>query len=398
MKDERILAVETSCDETAAAVVEGGRKVLSNVISSQIATHALYGGVVPEIASRKHMEIIDQVVGQALGDAGIKLQEVDAIAVTYGPGLVGALLVGVAHGKAMAYALRKPLIGVNHIEGHVCANFITHEGLTPPFLCLVVSGGHTHLAAVPDYGVYEIIGETVDDAAGEAFDKVARALGLPYPGGPQIDRLAKDGNPLAFPFPVAKLPDAPYNFSFSGLKSAVLNHLNQERMRTAAHAARSGGGAAESRGAVRPGGGGVAAAPPGGDADVSGMDPGVVDASAASGQDADPARDGAFTADVAASFQHAVIEALVSKTMAAAQSHGFRKVALAGGVAANSALRARMREACATQGKTTLYYPDKVYCTDNAAMIGSAAYYALKRGERSGWDLNAVPGLRLGER
>ena len=229
-KDTLILAIESSCDETAASVVKNGRCVLSNIISSQIAIHTLYGGVVPEIASRKHIEKINQVVEAALKEADVTLDDIDAIGVTYGPGLVGALLVGVAEAKAIAYAKKKPLVGVHHIEGHVSANYIEHPDLEPPFLCEIISGGHTHLVIVKDYGSFEILGRTRDDAAGEAFDKVARAIGLGYPGGPKIDKLAKEGNPHAIDFPRAHMEDAPYDFSFSGVKSAVLNHLNKCRM------------------------------------------------------------------------------------------------------------------------------------------------------------------------
>lgn len=338
-KEIKILAIESSCDETAAAVVKNGREVLSNVISSQIALHTLYGGVVPEIASRKHIEKINYVIQEALDQAEVTLQDLDAVAVTYGPGLVGALLVGVAEAKAVSYAAKLPLIGVHHIEGHISANYIEHKDLEPPFLCLVVSGGHTHLVAVRDYGVYEIIGRTRDDAAGEAFDKVARAIGLGYPGGPKIDKVSADGNPDAIHFPRAKVEDAPYDFSFSGVKSAVLNYLNGCRMK--------------------------------GEAIVQ--------------------------ADVAASFQKAVCDVLVSHALAAVKDYGIPKLALAGGVASNSALRRMMQKACEGQ-KTAFYHPSPVLCTDNAAMIGAAAYYEYQKGVRHGLDLNAVPNLKLGER
>lgn len=334
----KILAIETSCDETAAAVVENGRQVLSNVISSQIELHKLYGGVVPEIASRKHIEKIDQVIRQALEDAHTSLEEIDAVGVTYGPGLVGALLVGVAEAKAISYARGLPLVGVHHIEGHVSANYIEHPQLEPPFLCLVVSGGHTNLVVVEDYGEYRILGTTRDDAAGEAFDKVARAIGLRYPGGPQIDKLAREGDPHAIAFPRAKIEGAPYDFSFSGVKSSVLNYLNQHKMQ--------------------------------------GLE--------------------VHKADLAASFQQAVIGVLVEHTMRAAEDLHMEHVAIAGGVAANSSLRAAMRAACEEKG-IHFYHPSPIYCTDNAAMIGAAAYYGYKKGVRHGWDLNAVPGLRLGE-
>lgn len=338
-KDIKILAIESSCDETAAAVIRNGREVLSNVISSQIALHTLYGGVVPEIASRKHIEKINQVIEQALADANVTLEDIDAVGVTYGPGLVGALLVGVAEAKAIAYAAKKPLVGVHHIEGHVAANYLEHPDLEPPYLCLVVSGGHTHLVIVKDYSEFEILGRTRDDAAGEAYDKVARAIGLGYPGGPKIDRLSKEGNPDAIVFPKAKVADAPYDFSFSGLKSAVLNYLNHARMQN---------------------------------------------------QEINEA-------DVAASFQKAVVEVLVDHTMLAAKDFGIQKIAMAGGVASNSTLRAAMEKACDKRGYS-LYRPSPVYCTDNAAMIGAAAYYEYMKGTRDGWDLNAIPNLKLGER
>lgn len=338
-KDVLILGIESSCDETAAAVVKNGREVLSNVISSQIALHTLYGGVVPEIASRKHIEKINQVIEAALQEAEVTLDDIDAIGVTYGPGLVGALLVGVAEAKAIAYAAKKPLVGVHHIEGHIAANYIEHKDLEPPFLCLVVSGGHTHLVCVKDYGKFEILGRTRDDAAGEAFDKVARAIGLGYPGGPKIDKLSKEGNPDAIKFPRAKVEDAPYDFSFSGVKSSVLNYINGCRMK--------------------------------GEEFVQ--------------------------ADVAASFQKAVTDVLVDNAMHAVEEYGLRKLAIAGGVASNSALRAAMKEACEKR-EIPFYYPSPIFCTDNAAMIGVAAYYEYMSGTRSGWDLNAIPNLKLGER
>ena len=338
-KEVKILAIESSCDETAAAVVVNGRDVRSNIISSQIALHTLYGGVVPEIASRKHIEKINQVITEALAQARMTLEDIDAVAVTYGPGLVGALLVGVAEAKAVAYAAGKPLIGVHHIEGHISANYIENPDLEPPFLCLVVSGGHTHLVMVRDYGVYEILGRTRDDAAGEAFDKVARAIGLGYPGGPKIDKVSREGNADAIPFPKGKVADSPYDFSFSGLKSAVLNYLNGCKMR---------------------------------------------------GEEI-------VTADVAASFQKAVVEVLTEHAIAAVKETGMKKLALAGGVASNSALRASMQEACRRR-KIAFYHPSPILCTDNAAMIGAAAYYEYLRGEFAGWDLNAIPNLKLGER
>lgn len=338
-KDIHILAVETSCDETAAAVVRNGREICSNIIFSQIDLHKLYGGVVPEIASRKHIEKINQVIEAALTEAGMKLDEMDAVGVTYGPGLVGALLVGVAEAKAIAYAKDLPLIGVHHIEGHISANYIEHPDLEPPFLCLVVSGGHTHLVCVRDYGKYDILGRTRDDAAGEAYDKVARAIGLGYPGGPKIDRIAKEGNPEAIAFPRAHIEDSPYDFSFSGVKSAVLNYINGCRMK----------------------------------------------------------REAFSPADVAASFQKAVVDVLVEHSMKAVEEYKMRKLAIAGGVASNSALRESMKRAC-RERQIEFYYPSPVFCTDNAAMIGAAAYYEYLAGTRHGWDLNAVPNLKIGER
>lgn len=338
-EDVLILAIESSCDETAAAVVKNGRTVLSNIISSQIELHKLYGGVVPEIASRKHIEKINQVIEEALEEADTTLDDLDAIGVTYGPGLVGALLVGVAEAKAISFAKNIPLVGVHHIEGHIAANYVENPDLEPPFLCLVVSGGHTHLVIVKDYGEFQILGRTRDDAAGEAFDKVARAIGLGYPGGPKIDKLAEEGNPYAMDFPKAKMEDSPYDFSFSGVKSAVLNYLNKCRMQ---------------------------------------------------GEEI-------VAADVAASFQRCVVEVLVEHAMAAAADYHIDKLAIAGGVASNSGLRSAMEKAC-QENNIQFYHPSPILCTDNGAMIGAAAYYEYKKGVRHGWDLNAVPNLRLGER
>jgi len=338
-KDTLILAIESSCDETAASVVKNGRTILSNVISSQIELHKLYGGVVPEIASRKHIEKINQVIEEALEQAEVTLDDLDAIGVTYGPGLVGALLVGVAEAKAISYAKKLPLVGVHHIEGHVSANYIEHPELEPPFMCLIVSGGHTHLVIVKDYGEFEILGRTRDDAAGEAFDKVARAIGLGYPGGPKIDKLSKEGNPDAIVFPKAKLENGPYDFSFSGVKSAVLNYINKCKMQ---------------------------------------------------GEEFD-------RADLAASFQKAVVDTLVEKAVKAAKEYHMDKLAIAGGVASNNTLRSAMEKACEREG-ISFYHPSPIFCTDNAAMIGVAAYYEYKKGTRHGLDLNAVPNLRLGER
>ncbi|HHT97985.1 MAG TPA: tRNA (adenosine(37)-N6)-threonylcarbamoyltransferase complex transferase subunit TsaD [Clostridiales bacterium] len=337
-KDILILAIESSCDETAAAVVKNGREVLSNIISSQIELHKLYGGVVPEIASRKHIENINYVIDDALKKANTRLDDIDAIGVTYGPGLVGALLVGVAEAKAIAYATKKPLIGVHHIEGHISANYIENKDLEPQFLTLIVSGGHTNLVLVKDYGEYEIIGQTRDDAAGEAFDKVARAIGLGYPGGPKIDKISRKGNKEAIRFPRANIEGHPFDFSFSGVKSAVLNYINSCEMK---------------------------------------------------GQSI-------CEADIAASFQDAVIDDLISKTMLAAKKYNMKKIAIAGGVAANSMLREEMLEAC-KRNSIEFYAPSLIYCTDNAAMIGVAAYYEFLKGTRHGLDLNAIPNLKLGE-
>lgn len=338
MEDVLILAIESSCDETAASVVKNGREVLSNVIFSQIDLHTLYGGVVPEIASRKHIDKINQVIEEALEKANVKLEDMNAIAVTYGPGLVGALLVGVSAAKAISFASGIPLIGVHHIEGHISANYIANPTLEPPFVCLVVSGGHTHLVNVKDYGEYEILGRTCDDAAGEAFDKVARAIGLGYPGGPKIDKISNEGNPDAIHFPRAKMGDS-YDFSFSGLKSAVLNYLNSCEMK---------------------------------------------------GEEIN-------RADVAASFQKAVIDVLVEHGMNAVDQYHLDKFAIAGGVASNAHLRAAFEEACAKRN-VEFFLPPPILCTDNAAMIGAAAYYEYIKGTRDGWDLNAVPNLKLGER
>lgn len=335
-EDIYILAVESSCDETAAAVVRNGREVLSNVIYSQIDLHTLYGGVVPEIASRKHIEKINQVIQGALDGAGVTLRDITAIAVTYGPGLVGALLVGVSAAKAISFAAGIPLVGVHHINGHISANYIEHRDLEPPFVCLVASGAHSHLVTVKDYGRYEIIGRTRDDAAGEAFDKIARALGLGYPGGPKIDRLAREGNPDAIAFPRAKVGASEYDFSFSGLKSAVLNYLNGCAMKG----------------------------------------------------------ESVCRADVAASFQKAVVDVLTEHSLRAVEESGYDRFAIAGGVASNSSLRGALEAECAGRG-VKFYYPSPVFCTDNAAMIGAAGYYEYIRGVRHGCDLNAVPNLQL---
>ncbi|MDE6025064.1 MAG: tRNA (adenosine(37)-N6)-threonylcarbamoyltransferase complex transferase subunit TsaD [Lachnospiraceae bacterium] len=334
-----ILAIESSCDETAAAVVKDGREVKSNIIYSQIELHKLYGGVVPEIASRKHVEKINQVITAAVDEAEVTWDDIDAVAVTYGPGLVGALLVGVSAAKAIAYAKHKPLVGVNHIEGHIAANYIENSDLKPPFMCMVASGGHSHLVYVKDYTSFEIVGRTRDDAAGEAFDKVARAIGLGYPGGPKVDKLAREGNPSAIAFPRAFMEDAPYDFSFSGLKSAVLNYLNGCEMK---------------------------------DIEVN-------------------------KADVAASFQQAVVDVLTTGSVRAAKEYGCEYLALAGGVASNSLLRKELETAC-KENSIQFFYPSPVYCTDNAAMIGVAGYHDYVAGVRGGLNLNAVPNLKIGER
>ena len=331
----RVLALETSCDETAAAIVEDGRTIVANVVFSQIDLHALYGGVVPEIASRAHVEACDRVIDEALKAADMKLGDVDALAVTCGPGLVGALLTGVSCMKGLAYAAGKPLIAVNHIEGHVSANYITHPTLEPPFVCLVVSGGHSHIVRVEDYGEYTLLGQTVDDAAGEAFDKAARVLGLPYPGGPRIDALAEEGDPHALALPHPHTPGR-YDYSFSGMKTAFLNAANKLEM----------------KGEALP------------------------------------------KADMAASFRYAVVSSLVDKAMLAAKETHAPALALAGGVSANRLLRRMMQDACDRAG-LPLYMPRLDLCTDNAAMIASAAYYRLRRGEMAPLTLNAEPGLRL---
>lgn len=335
MSELLLLAIETSCDETAAAVVKNGRTVLSNIIASQIELHKKYGGVVPEIASRKHVETIGPVVEQALSVAKVSLSDLDAVAVTNGPGLVGALLVGLSYGKALAYAIRKPLVGVHHIEGHICANYIEND-FEPPMLCLVVSGGHTFIVYVKDYGCYEVLGQTRDDAAGEAYDKIARVLGLAYPGGPIIDQLAESGDTEVIRFPRAVVSDGPLDFSFSGLKSAVINYVNKCRACGVAYSIEN----------------------------------------------------------VAASFQQAVVDVLVDKTMKAAMETGVQKVAISGGVSANRGLRTAMLSACHERG-LLLNMPPLAYCTDNAVMIGTCGYYNILRGKISSMDLNAHPDLAL---
>lgn len=333
-----ILAIESSCDETSAAVVKDGREVLSNIIASQIDTHTKYGGVVPEVASRMHIEVVDAVVKSALEEANMSLEQIDAIGVTYGPGLVGALLVGLQYAKGLSLASKKPLVGVNHIEGHICANYIQHMELKPPFVSLVVSGGHTFIVHVKDYGKYEVIGQTRDDAAGEAFDKVARAIGLGYPGGPKIDKISKEGNKNAIEFPKAKFHDDTLDFSFSGLKSAVLNYINKCKMK---------------------------------DIEIN-------------------------VADVAASFQKAVIDVLKENVFLTCERKKVDKIAIAGGVASNSTLREELIKEGKKKGVEILF-PARILCTDNAAMIGSAAYYEFMNGNIANLDLNAKPNLKLGE-
>lgn len=335
-KDIMILAIETSCDETSASVVRNGREVLSNIISSQIDIHKKFGGVVPEVASRKHLENISMVIDQCLSEAGVELSGLDAVAVTCGPGLVGALLIGLSTAKAIAYSNQLPFIGVNHIEGHIAANYIEHKELEPPFTCLVASGGHSHIVNVLDYNKYEILGRTRDDAAGEAFDKIARALGLGYPGGPLIDKLAAAGNREAINFPRAFLEEGSYDFSFSGLKSAVLNHLNTAKMRS----------------------------------------------------------EQLNHADIAASFQEAVTDVLSAKLIRAALDKKSQYAVLAGGVASNSRLRELLKQRGEEAGIKVLY-PSPVLCTDNAAMIGCAAYYRYINGTSSDFTLNAMPNLSL---
>ncbi|MFL0164916.1 MULTISPECIES: tRNA (adenosine(37)-N6)-threonylcarbamoyltransferase complex transferase subunit TsaD [Clostridium] len=339
MDKKIILAIESSCDETAAAVVVNGREVLSNIIASQIDTHKKFGGVVPEVASRMHIEAVDSVVKAALLEAGISIDDVDAIGVTYGPGLVGALLVGLQYAKGLALGSKKPLIGVNHIQGHISANFIEHKDLKPPFVSLVVSGGHTFIVHVKGYRDFEVIGQTRDDAAGEAYDKVARALELGYPGGPKIDKLAKQGNKDAIEFPRAKFQDDTLDFSFSGVKSAVLNYLNKAKMK---------------------------------EEEVN-------------------------KADIAASFQNAIIDVLKTNLFLTCERKGIKKIAVAGGVASNSCLRETLLEEGRKKGIEILF-PSPILCTDNAAMIGSAAYFNYQEGAVSDLNINAKPNLKLGER
>jgi N6-L-threonylcarbamoyladenine synthase len=339
MKDKvLILSIESSCDETAAAVVENGRNVLSNIISSQIEIHKEFGGVVPEVASRKHIENVSGVISKAMEEANVTSEDIDAVAVTYGPGLVGALLVGINYAKGLAYAWNKPLIGVNHIEGHISANYIENKELNPPFVSLVASGGHTHLVYVNDFGNYQILGKTRDDAAGEAYDKIARAIGLGYPGGPLIDKVAKLGNKEAIKFPRVFIDEESLDFSFSGLKSAVLNYLHHCEQKN----------------------------------------------------------EKIVVEDVAASFQEAVVDVLVTKAIKAAKMKDCNTITLAGGVASNSRLRERLGEEC-KENNYVFLKPSPIFCTDNGAMIGCAAYYKYLKKEFNDSSLNAFPNLELGK-
>lgn len=358
----KLLGIETSCDETSAAIVEDGRKVLSNAIYTQIDTHKLYGGVVPEIASRKHIEKISAVVDQAFADAGLTFQDIDGIAVTYGPGLVGALLCGVSYAKSFAYALHKPLVKVHHIKGHIAANYLSHPQLEPPFLCLVVSGGHSHIIEVSDYNTYHIVAQTRDDAAGETFDKVARVIGLPYPGGSQMDRLAKLGDGTKLDFPRVHFPDS-LDFSFSGLKTAVINYIHRVEQRYGISISQLG-------------------------------DTDIIAHEKFEGNGVRQHVETVTKADLAAGFTRAVVDILTENTIKAAKEKGARKIALAGGVACNSFLRSAMQRIGAQNGMEVCY-PEPVLCTDNAAMIASMGYYLFRNGETCGLDLNAVPYISI---
>lgn len=336
MDDVKIMAIESSCDETSVAVVKNGREIISNVISSQIDMHKKFGGVVPEVASRMHLEVINNIVREALEEAKLSMDDIDAIAVTKGPGLVGALLVGISEAKALSYACKKPLVGVNHMKGHICATFITHKELEPPFICLLVSGGHTYLVYVKDYNNMEVIGKTIDDACGEAYDKVARCLGMNYPGGPEVERLAKLGNDKSIDFPRVMLDKNSYNFSFSGLKTAVLNYLNSKKQKNE---------------------------------EIS-------------------------KEDVCASFQRAVFDVLIFKTEKLMKEKKLDTLVVSGGVSANNTLREEINKMCEKNGFKS-YFPDKILCTDNAAMIASSGYYEYISGVRSDLTLNVEPNLEL---
>lgn len=332
----KILGIESSCDETAASVVEDGRTVLSNIVASQVEEHKIYGGVVPEIASRRHTEAISGVVRAALGDAGCTIRDIDAVAVTYAPGLIGALLVGVNFAKGLSYSSERPLVPVHHLRSHIASNYISHPDLKPPFLCLVVSGGHSHIIEVKDYTDFKIIGYTHDDAAGEAMDKAARAMGLPYPGGLNLDKAAANGDPKAFKLPHPRVDGAPYDFSFSGLKTAVLNIINSLKQK---------------------------------------------------GEDVN-------VPDLGASYINAVVDCLCGNTQKAAEDLGYKKIVLAGGVSANSVLRRRMTELCQKKN-WSLYYPELKYCGDNGAMVAAQGYYEFVGGNTASLDLNAVASLSI---
>ena len=336
MKDINVLAIESSCDETSCAIVKNGRWVISNIISSQIDIHKRFGGVVPEVASRMHLEAINNIVDQALKEAKMSLEDVDVIAVTKGPGLVGALLVGISEAKALSYVTKKPLIGVNHMKGHICAAFITHKDLNPPFICLLISGGHTYLVEVKDFNDMKVIGKTMDDACGEAYDKVARSLGMPYPGGPCVEECAKSGNEKAIDFPRVMLEKDSYDFSFSGLKTAVLNYLNSKKQKNE---------------------------------EIS-------------------------KEDVCASFQKAVFDVLIYKTKRLMQEKNLDKLVVAGGVSANNTLKKEI-EKMAKENNYKTYFPKKILCTDNAAMIASSGYFEYLDGTRDDFSLNVLPNLEL---
>lgn len=336
MKDINVLAIESSCDETSCAIVKNGRWVISNIISSQIDIHKRFGGVVPEVASRMHLEAINNIVDQALKEAKMSLKDVDVIAVTKGPGLVGALLVGISEAKALSYVTKKPLVGVNHMKGHICAAFITHKDLNPPFICLLISGGHTYLVEVKDFNDMKVIGKTMDDACGEAYDKVARSLGMPYPGGPCVEECAKSGNEKAIDFPRVMLEKDSYDFSFSGLKTAVLNYLNSKKQKNE---------------------------------EIS-------------------------KEDVCASFQKAVFDVLISKTKRLMQEKNLDKLVVAGGVSANNTLKKEI-EKMAKENNYKTYFPKKILCTDNAAMIASSGYFEYLDGTRDDFSLNVLPNLEL---
>lgn len=336
MKDFYTLAIETSCDDSSVAILKNEREILTNLISSQIDIHALFGGVVPEIASRKHLEAINPLIDKAMDDAGISYSDLDLITVTKGPGLIGSLLVGISAAKALALATGLPLVGANHMKGHICANYLSNKDLKPPFVCLVVSGGHTYLCKINDYNDIEVVGSTRDDAAGESFDKVARKIGLGYPGGPKIDKLAKEGNPQAIDFPRVMLEKGSYDFSFSGLKTAVLNYAHNLEQK---------------------------------------------------GEEINKA-------DLAASFQDAVVDVLVEKSLMLLEETGYKQFAISGGVAANSRLRARMGEELENRD-IKFYYPETILCTDNAAMIAMAGYLDYMDGVRDDTFMKVYPNLDL---